>query len=126
MLGRAVRQLVDGARVLRALPAIEWGLRRRGARALVEEARVRGRRQPNRSPEERRVLQRWIERFDARMPGGPNCYRRALLMTALDPESAGRPLRFGLRRGGQPASGHVWLSGTPEPRAGTYDVEFEM
>jgi hypothetical protein len=62
---------------------------------------------------------------DACMPGGGNCFRRALMQVALDPEAAAAPINLGLRNGGGPRSGHAWLGPRTEP-AGTYDAEFSV
>jgi hypothetical protein len=124
--GAAAAYLVEAGRVLRVLPRLELGRRRRGTEVVITEARQRGQAQPPQSPAARARLQRVITWVDARMPRGPNCYRRALLMTALDPDAAARPLRFGLQRGGAPGSGHVWIPGRDQPPNVIYDVEFEM
>ena len=122
----AAGHALQAGRVLRALPRIEFDRRRRGTGPLVAEARRRGQTQPEQSLAARARLQRVISWVDARMPGGPNCYRRALLSLALDPDTAARPLRFGLHRDGRPGSGHVWIPGRDQPPALRYDVEFEM
>jgi hypothetical protein len=50
-----------------------------------------------------------IGSVDALLPGGPNCYRRALLEMALDAAAALEPLHMGLDASGAPMSGHAWL-----------------
>lgn len=64
---------------------------------------------------------RWV---DARVPGGPNCYRRVLLETALDASAARERIVFGLRQGGGRASGHAWLEGQPEGEG--YEATFSV
>jgi hypothetical protein len=117
---------VEAARVLWTLLRVEIGRRRRGTRAVVDEMRARGRARPAPTAEQADVRRRLIEWVDVRAPGGANCYRRALLTIALDPQAARGPLRFGLRRGGQARSGHVWIPGSRDPAPGTYDVEFDV
>ncbi len=52
-----------------------------------------------------------IGSVDARMPGGPNCYRRALLEIALDPGRPRGAAAHGARRQRCSESGHAWLGG---------------
>lgn len=104
--------LLEGLRVFLALPPVEWGRRTQGPEPLLRKLRERARR--SRSPDERAKLRRIIRFADARMPGGPNCYRRALLETALDAGAAKQRLVFGLKSRGAPGSGHVWLEGDTE------------
>jgi hypothetical protein len=61
--------------------------------------------------------------IDARFLGGGNCFRRALLEIAVDPDAATEPLRFGLREDGGVGSGHAWLASSTEPRC-RFDAEF--
>jgi hypothetical protein len=110
-------------RVLRALPAVEYGRRRSGPAPLLAALRARGRQGVVRSEEERRGLRRVIRLVDRFFPTGGNCYRRALLELALDPTSAREPLHLALRQYGGPQSGHAWLADlkdTPE----SYDAVF--
>jgi hypothetical protein len=116
----------EAVRVLWTLLHVELGWRRRGTRAVVDEMRARGKACPRPTPERAALRRRMIEWVDVKLPGGASCYRRALLTIALDPDAAGGPLRFGLRRGGQARSGHVWIPGTRDPLPGTYDVEFDV
>jgi hypothetical protein len=71
------------------------------------------------------MLRRLIRAVDARMPGGPNCYRRALLEIGLDAGAAREPLKMGLHPHGGPKSGHAWL-GEPEPGTESYEALFEI
>jgi hypothetical protein len=68
-------------------------------------------------------LRRLIRGVDACLPGGGNCYRRALLEVALDPAAAAEPLHLGLREHGGPRSGHAWL-GDRRDSGEAYDAEF--
>jgi hypothetical protein len=117
-----VRDLLS---VLRALPVVELGRLRKGPSPLVKALRLRGSRGARRSQDERVRLRRVIAAVDARLPGGGNCYRRALLEIAIDPTSAGEPLRMGLRFEGGPRSGHAWLPSSGDP-ADRYEAEFSV
>jgi len=111
--------------VLVAVPRVEWGRRHEGPRPLTAKLRRLGRSVPSR-PAGRRERLRWIIRaIDARLPGGPSCYRRALLEMSLDRDSAGEPLRMGLRAHGGPRSGHAWF-GSAEAPAESYDADFAI
>lgn len=59
------------------------------------------------------------------MPGGPNCYRRVLLETALDAGAAKEKIVFGLRAGGTLRSGHAWFSSRRDGDE-RYDVEIAL
>ena len=96
-------------RVLIALPIVEWRRRRVSLHRAVALARAGAGSRLRRSDAERLRLRRVITAFDARMPGGPNCVRRALLEMSLDAGAASEPMYAGLRRGGGPGSGHAWL-----------------
>jgi hypothetical protein len=108
-------------RILLVLPGVEAGRRRRGPKPLLGSLRRKGSRGPLRTPPARARLQRAIEWVDQRFPGGPNCYRRALLEIALDRAAATEPFRMGfrLRDGSEP--GHAWL-GDRGGRAEDYDA----
>jgi hypothetical protein len=116
---------VGAAEVLRIaaiLPLIEsWRLYGAPGTCL-RRVRARGVKAKVRSVAERARLQRLIGYIDHRLPGGPNCYRRALIEMALDPTAAGEPFRFGLRRRGGPKSGHAWLADRRDDVR--YDAEF--
>jgi hypothetical protein len=117
--------LVDLARVVTALPAVERDRRRLGPGPLLAKVREAGRTSPTRKPAERRRLQRLIRLVDRFVPGGGNCYRRSLLEMTLDRGAAAEPLRFGLREHGGAGSGHAWLGDAPDAQA-RYDAEFAL
>ena len=117
--------LGDFVRVLTVVPYVEWGRRHRGPGPLTAKLRKRGAAGPVRSQQRRVVLRKLIGAVDARMPGGPNCYRRALIEMSLDAGAAREPLSLGLRPHGGPKSGHAWL-GAPEPGAEVYQARFEI
>jgi hypothetical protein len=71
------------------------------------------------------LLRRMIDACDRRLPGGPNCYRRALAEMALHPEAAVETLHIGIVGGGGFGSGHAWLGDRREPGA-RYDVELSL
>jgi hypothetical protein len=52
------------------------------------------------------------------MPGGANCFRRALLEMALDRGAATESLLMGFTMKDEHLAGHAWLSGAEE--AGSY------
>lgn len=80
--------------------------RRRTGRSLARLRRVIG------------IADRW-------MPGGPNCYRRALAEMALDAGSAELPLHMGLVRGQPDLGGHAWLGDQRDSNA-RYEVELAL
>lgn len=121
--GVSAADLIDLARIAALLPVVELGRRTRGPARLVPTLRACGRRVGLRTADRRARLRRLIRAVDARLPGGGNCYRRALLEMALDPQSAAEPLHLGLRAGGGPNSGHAWLGDDRDPGA-AYDAEF--
>jgi hypothetical protein len=57
---------------------------------------------------------------DVAAPGGPSCFRRVLLETALDAGAARETLIFGLDVG---STGHVAFAGREER---SFDVSFEI
>ena len=122
MIAGAARETL---RVLAALPYIEWKRRTAGPGPLVVALRGRADRLQARSVAGRDALRRVIRAVDARIPGGGNCYRRALLEMALDAGAAREPLHLGLRAHGGPKTGHAWLGSpsTPEDHV-RYDAEF--
>jgi hypothetical protein len=111
--------MLDLLRVLGALPIVEWRRRRLSLHHAVARARA-GSGRPSRSRADRARLQRWIGAVDARMPGGANCVRRALLEMTLDGAAAREKLFAGLKSGGGPRSGHAWLESHPVRE--TYDA----
>ena len=70
-------------RVLRVLPLVEWRRRKTSLHSAVAFARHSSRRHGARSNAARADLQRVIRAVDARMPGGGNCVRRAVLEMSL-------------------------------------------
>jgi hypothetical protein len=114
--------VLELARVIAALPAVEAGRRRLGPRPLVERLRRRGATSPKRDPRDRALLRAAIARVDALLPGG-GCYRRVLLEVALDGGAARETLSIGLDVAGGRGSGHVWLG---DQREGDYDAELVL
>jgi hypothetical protein len=117
--------LGDFARVICALPYVEWGRRFRGPAPLASTLRRRGAKAVARDAERRNLLRKVIGAVDSRLPGGANCYRRALLEIGLDAGAAREPLHLGLRSHGGPQSGHAWL-GSAETSTEVYDARFEI
>jgi hypothetical protein len=117
--------LGEFARVMCAVPYIEWGRRFRGPRPLTSVLRSRGAKAVARDAQRLILLRRVIGAVDARLPGGANCYRRALLEMRLDAGAARERLHLGLRAHGGPQSGHAWL-GSSEAGPGVYDARFEI
>lgn len=116
--------LVDAVRVVRALPRVELGRMFEGPAPLVGRLRVRSVRRRRRTDRERIQLKRVIAWIDARMPGGGNCLRRALLEIALDPGAASETLFLGLRADGGAKSGHAWLGADGDGRS--YDAVISL
>jgi hypothetical protein len=112
----------DVRAVLKAAPIVERDRRRLGPAPLLARLRGEAKAFRERTPAERRRLGQIVSFVDFCMPGGGNCYRRALLQIAVDPQAADDVLRFGLRAHGGPQSGHAWLEG--QPSGGRYDAEF--
>lgn len=118
--------LAECARVLLAVPAIEWRRKRQGPEPLLLRYRDRGRASSRRDDPDRRLLRRAIAAVDRRFPDGGNCYRRVLLEIALDSGAADEDFVMGFRlkgEQGQSTDGHVWLASEP-PAEGeaAYDV----
>jgi hypothetical protein len=63
--------------------------------------------------------------MDRLFPAGPNCYRRALVEMAMDPDAASEQLHMGINAGGWLASGHAWLDSSPDKGTG-YQAEFRV
>jgi hypothetical protein len=117
----------DLLRVLIALPWVEAGRLSLGPARILPRLRWTAGRCRRRSPAERGALRRVIAAVDARLPGGGNCYRRALLETCLDAGAADEKLCMGLKSHGGPGSGHAWLSSWPDAAtADVYDAVLEM
>jgi hypothetical protein len=124
---RTSQKLADLGLVLLALPLVELGRWFRGPSRLVAGLRLQGRGSRARSLAGRRELRRTIASLDAHLPGGGNCYRRALVEMALDPGAAEERLYLGLKARGGFRSGHAWLASWPDAaKAGTYDAVLEM
>jgi hypothetical protein len=117
-----VVSLVDLARVLLALPGVEFARKVQGPAPLVGRLRVKGARRVARTKAQRRRLQATIAAVDGRLSGGGNCYRRALLEIALDRDAAAEPLFMGLTAAGGPKSGHAWLGSDAADSARRYDA----
>lgn len=113
--------LVEVGRVCAVLSRVEGARRREGLRAALVHSRRRGRASRRRSLAARLRLRRAIGWVDARMPGGSNCYRRALLEIALDGGAAGDPLLLGFNLEEQ-LSGHAWLAGQSDASAYQFTV----
>ena len=114
----------DALIVMRALPEVEFGRLFFGPAPLVKRVRGKGRAGVRRTQAERRQLRNIIGAIDRCLPGGRNCYRRALLEMAIDPVTAATELKFGLRHGGGHRSGHAWLA--DDLTADRYDAEFSV
>ena len=117
--------LLEIGRVLPIAPRIEAGRRANGPKPLLEELRRRGQRAKRRGPVGRERLQRAIRWVDRCLPGGPNCYRRAMMEIALDRDAAAEPFRMGFRVAGENTSGHAWV-GDGSAATERYDVQLEL
>jgi hypothetical protein len=115
----------DLFRLMLVLPIAEAARRGLTPARAIALARAVGRCGTYAAPQRRERLRRRLLALDSRLPGGGNCYRRALVQMALDPESAAEPIYFGLVRDGGPRSGHAWLASDP-PAVKNYDAEFAM
>jgi Transglutaminase-like superfamily len=117
----------DLGRVLVALPFVEFGRVTFGPSRILPRLRRSAERCRRRPPPERGTLRRVIAAVDARLPGGGNCYRRALLEIVIDAGAAEEKLYMGLKTHGGPRSGHAWLASWPDAaNAAAYDVVLEM
>lgn len=112
--------LLEAFRVVVEMPRVEVARLRLGPAHAALLARRLGSTRSSRNEEGRNRLQRVIRLVDRLFPTGSNCYRRALLETALDAGAAREPLMMGFRTVGGPGSGHAWLGSRPP--AETYDV----
>jgi hypothetical protein len=101
--------------VLRVLRLVESARRKQGPRPLLEELRQRGARAPERDAVRRRCLRRAIAWVDRCL--GANCFRRALLETALDRGAAREPVSLGFHAGPARLSGHAWLDADEQTAA---------
>src|SRR5262245_48095321 len=117
----------DLARVLVVLPFVELGRVAWGPARILPGLRWTAGHSRKRLPPERSALRRVIAAVDARLPGGGNCYRRALLEICVDAGAAEEKLYMGLKAHGGPRSGHAWLASWPDAaNAGAYDAVLEM
>jgi hypothetical protein len=107
-------------RVFRAARRAEGARKRLGPLAAVQIMRRAGNAAKARGAIERAQLRRVVWWIDRAFPGGPNCYRRALLEIAVDRGAAQERLMLGFRSGGNHGSGHAWLES--EPSDGPYDA----
>lgn len=116
----------EAARALLLVPAVERWRRLASPRDAITEARARGERAIERGSVARARLENAIAWIDAAAPGGPNCYRRTLLETALDRGAAREKIALGLDVG---RTGHAWIV-APRPRIAErpreLDVVFEV
>lgn len=119
----AAALLLEVARVARVLPRVERDRRTLGPLPAVDAARARSRGAPARSSAERALLRRAVAAADARLPGGANCLRRALLEISLDAGAASEPLHLYLTADGTPGSGHARLASWPEDGR-TFEAHF--
>ena len=120
LLGVATHPLLS-ADLFRRLMEVERARTTSSPRVAVESARRRGRSALRRGPEGRAALKLLIARIDALFPGGPNCYRRSLLESALDRGAAEEKMYFALDVG---KTGHAWLESDPERQK--FDVVFAV
>jgi len=115
--------LVELGRVARLLIVVERDRSNLGPCPAAARARTRGGGTRARPKSERDVLRRAISILDARMRGGPNCLRRALLEMSLDRGAAGEALHLQVSANGEPGSGHARLESWPEDGR-TFDATF--
>ena len=108
--------------VLAALPLVEICRLSRPAASSLACCRCVGSRLTPRSVQEQADLRRAVVSVDRLTPGGPDCFRRALLMSALDRASASEQVNFGIVLGGKPKAGHAWLESDPPADPGRYDT----
>lgn len=119
---RLVERVVEVAVVLREVEEARF---REGPEALVARMRERGLLTRPRSPAARRRLSSVIHRLDVLLHGEQNCYRRALVLVALDRDAANEPFVLGLDVPGGGATGHAWVDGR-DAASTKFDVEFRL
>jgi hypothetical protein len=124
-LAEAPALLLEVGRVLALVASVERARLRLGTAPAVARARSRGQRTRQRAPEARARLRRAIGAVDALLPGGANCYRRALLEMSLDRGAAGERLYLDLSASGGRGNGHARLASWPEDGRG-YDATFSL
>ncbi len=120
-LVRLAGQPLVSVDLLRLLKEVERARTTSSPRDAVASARRRGRSALRRAPRARARLKRLIVNVDALFPGGPNCYRRALLESSLDRGAAEEKIHFALDVG---KTGHAWLESDPELQQ--FDVVFSV
>jgi Transglutaminase-like superfamily len=120
----SARRVVDSLGCVRTILRIERARRSAGPLAAAALARSLGKTADPRWGADRARLRRYVSRVDSLFPGGPNCYRRALLEMAFDRGAAAETLQLGLSASGGPGSGHAWLSS--ETPTGSYDVTLSI
>jgi hypothetical protein len=117
--------LADAARVAAAVPRVERDRLRLGTAEAVARARARGTGRPARPAASRLRLRRAVLAVDTRLPGGANCYRRALLEMSLDRAAAAETLHLDLSLRGPSPVGHTRLESWPE-NGRLHDATFSL
>lgn len=99
-----------------------------GPNRAVRVARAVGQRVGSRAPQTRNVRLQAVNRVDAHVPRGGNCYRRVLMHVLMDRDAARQPVMFGLQGGGGHRSGHAWLADAEDAdaMAAQYDAVFRL
>mgnify|MGYP006952674542 CR=1 FL=1 len=118
--------LLDAVRVCVAYPRAEQLRFRPGPAVALSAARSEGARRAARDAFGQRRLRRMIAVVDRFAPGGPNCYRRVLWESLLDPAAAATPVIFGLDANASAGSGHVWFEGRESPSPERYAARFSL
>jgi hypothetical protein len=112
---------LEVARATSLVRAVDSGRARQTPAQILAAMRKRGTATGRaRGPIGRARLRRAIGWVDALSPGGPSCYRRILLESALDAGAAGETVVFGLDVG---RTGHVAFEDREER---TFDVSFAI
>lgn len=117
---RAAATTAEMARVIRMVREVDAARAAGSPEQTLRAMRARGATAEQRGPIGRARLRRAIGWVDACVPGGPNCYRRILLESALDAGAARETVVFGLDVG---STGHVAFEGREER---TFDVAFAI
>lgn len=107
-LAELAATLLEVCRVLQVLSRVEAARQRHGPQALLARLRRQAHGAPQRHS--RTCLRRAIRWVDARVAGGGNCYRRALLEMALDRGAAAEPMLLGFDMQDDRLAGHAWLA----------------
>ena len=121
MLAAWFSDAVDAAVLLREIDEARFT---EGPAPLLARLRARGAHAPTRSRLRRRWLASAIYRLDRALFSEPNCYRRTLVLMAMDAEAARQPLMLGLDVPDSGATGHAWVRGREAPPR--YHVEFRL